>query len=448
MSLKRSFVTLCALGLLFGSVGGAQAGTKEKKKWSHLWVPIERPEAQTLGNYGGTTRIALGQVTDETFSESPGFLGNTVNLIPVAHAEPRIDEFKAAVDHLLAQTGLQAEAAAEADYLLDVVVRRDHVSYREPPKGKARLRSEVFLEFRFRADGDTVGTVLACGNAEAVSGRSGSLSAVKGYKKRTITTYQTAFDDALYKLVSSNTFLALVGEGWRPGVRPPADPEFPTARIDPGLLYGPTEEAFSDLPKLREVLADRGFERLILQDFEISDSKYLEKKYADPETIVRAIPELIREHLQAFHRDAPIVVERRSNWSDGDGLVVSGELLRVDSGGKKHQLQADVFLTDAATREQLYTVRVYWMRTMGTAGMGLIPAAIKVGREQNKLGTSAANDATRESSWTGYREAAIQQLEDDLAGNLAFLLVESLVPDAPPPDRLEVQFDGLDYPGR
>lgn len=370
------------------------------------------PEAQYFGSYSGETRIALGEVHDEGFAESSDFLGAGPQAVyAVLLVSSREEAVRSAVSRLLEVTGLAA-SPDEADYLLDVVIRRNRFFINQTAV-KFRLRSEVFLEFIFRQGDSVAGRVLACGNSQ----RKTQLAS----KTKVEATYQVGFNDALSKLLESDTFLRLVGEGWTAATARWGNPEI--THIDRDKFYGPSDTAQAQIRPARAALQAVDVTTLVLQDFTLLDETYLDKEDADPELAASYLPELVRVHLEAFFPGAFPNIVRRSEPQQGEGLVVAGNLLRfkigsymkralIGFGAGKDKLEAEVLFQD--------------------------------GSHQNLFKLDLVS-----SNWgAGFqiKKGQIRDIADQGARDIAYLLVQALVPDYSYPPDLEVAFDDLPYP--
>lgn len=367
------------------------------------------------GTYSGERRIALGEVVDDGFAESPRFLGmGPQAMYSVLLTQQRDESVRAAVSQLLDGTGLLAATPDDAAYTMDVSIRRLRFFIHQTA-GRFRLRTEAFLEFTFRQGDSVVGRVLACGNSQN--------QAQFASKKKVQATYQYGVEDALYKLVRSETFARIVGEGWAPGGGSAEGGEYKIARITRNRFYGPSDLIRGEIETAKHKL-EGARPVLILQDFQLLDDQYETRKDADPALAKRYLPELVREHL-VFFPGAFEVVERREEWAERDGLVVTGELIRfkigsfmkralVGFGAGKDKLEAVVYLKDGASGEILHRLDF------------------------------------KSSSWGDMwqlKRGQIRDMADQLARDLAFFLVEIGTEDYAYPEGLEVLFDGIPYPG-
>ena len=448
-------------------VGAGFAGNLKEANNLAKGLELELPSKASLGHYSGALRIALGEIVDEGYAETPRFLGIGPNAAYLVRTRTsRLDAVREGMTHLLRETGLLAATAADADFIADVTILRNSFSC-----DGDRMRGEVFLHVTFRKQDESDRRILACGNAETVYTRG-----YAGYKKPR-PTYVCAFNDALYKLVESATFLELVGEGWSPGSRS-AEPEpAEITRIERAAYYGPHEQP-PVVEELAAIIGAGSYDRLIFQDFSVEDQDFikeagkaqkeadkflakLEKKgkadeYQGPTSLAATttikgaalmgvspielacarLPELVREHLQAFFPGAFPSVERRKEWEAAEGLVVTGVIRRFNMGKMNTKLIADVFLKDGESGETLYTLEV-------ALGGGVTWADGLV------MGFTAGIAGSTGSSFVPiYAEIApaMRDMQDDVARSLAYVLVETLRPGYEYPESLEVSFDGVVYP--
>lgn len=422
--------------LLFGQSIGAHAG------WLTFEVPLELPDPAALGAYQGDVRFVLGDVRDDVFAESPEFLGTFETSFKGLHVVvgemSREEAVTTAVTHILGGVGLLASSPGNASHTLDIHIRRDRLWYLySHPR---RLRSEVFLEFVVTAENSGPHRVLACGNAEAM---------VNSPKDHAARVYQSAFRDAFEKFLDSEVFSLIVGTGWTPGSSGAAPSQID--RIDREVFYGPSDYVVDEVLPLATSALPRGpIPRLILQDFDLVSAKLSKKKAkVSPELTRRCIPELVREHLETFYPGAIPEIERRSSWEDREGLVMTGEIIRYDSRGEKHRLMVDIHFRDGSTGEELFSIRVHWVRTNMRA-VGLLDVAVKAIKysadEKKMMATRIEGPNT--ASWTGHFASGwLRDMVDYLAQNIAYLVAASLYPDYSYPDEIEVRFDAAPYPG-
>lgn len=380
-----------------------------------LELTLDLPVAADFGTYTGETRIALGEVVDDAFSEGPSFLGvGPQATYGVLLAETREETVTTAVSHLLRETGLLAASPADATYTLDVAIIRLRFFIHQT-FGRFRLRTEAFIEFTFKQGDAVVGRVLACGNSQN--------QAQFASKKKVQATFQYGFDDALYKLVSSETFTRLVGQGWQPGRGSAVGGEYNIDRIKRDRFYGPSDLIRGEIRKAKRTVKP-GAARLVLQTFELKDEKYKTTKDADPEFASRYLPDLLREHLKAFFPGAFEMIERRDEWNEAEGIVITGDLLRfkigsfmkralIGFGAGKDKLETVVVLKDGGSGDDLF--KMHFISSNWGAGW------------QTKRGQ-------------------IRDMADQLARDLAYFLVETLVESYSYPEDLEVRFDDLPYP--
>lgn len=378
-------------------------------------LTLQSPTSENFGKYSGGTRIALGAVVDDGFAENPDFLGMGPQAIySVLLSQTREDSVRTAVSQLLEETGLLAGTPAEATYTLDVTIRRLRFFVHQTI-GRFRLRTEAFLEFTFRQGDAVVGRVLACGNSQN--------QAQFASKKKVQATYQYGFDDALYKLVQSETFTRILGDGWSPGSGSAEGGEYNVMRITRNRFYGPSDLIRTEIENARGAIEPDARRVLILQDFELKDEKYKTRKDADPDLAERYLPELLREHF-AFFPGAFESIERRGEWEKAEGLVVTGDLLRfkigsymkralVGFGAGKDKLEAVVRVKDGVTGDELYKLHF------------------------------------KSSAWGEgwqFKRGQIRDMADQLARDLAFFLVEIGTTKYSYPEELEVRFDDIPYP--
>jgi hypothetical protein len=376
-----------------------------------LEIPLALPQAAALGNQGGATRISLGEVTDECFAESSAYLGmGPQSVYTITLTTPREVAAREAVLHVLRETGMLAATPADAAYVVDVAVLRNHFAT-HTTAGRFRLRSEVFLEFAFRQGETVVGKVLACGNSET--------HAQVATKKKITATYQAGLNDALYKLLHSKTFVRLAGDGWRPGTPDDASDEYTITHIHKDEFYGPTDFIRKEVEKASKAFEARGARRLVLADFAMKDPKFAKQKKADPEFAVQLMPELVREHLNAFYPGAFETIERGEKGDETEGILVTGDLLRfkigsfnkralIGFGAGKDKLELAAIFKDASRDEDLYKLDIL------TSSWG--------------------------EMWQ-FKRGQIKDMADQAARDIAYFLVKTLAPDYQTPADLEVPFD-------
>ena len=460
-----AFLIMILLGLQPGGAGFA--GNMKEMNTLVRGFELELPSGASLGHYFGESRIALGEIADEGYAETPRFLGigpNSAYLVVLASS--REDTVRQGMTHLFRETGLLAASAKDADFIADVTILRNRFSY-----DGDRIRSEVFLEVAFRRAEETTGRVLVCGNAES-DYRQNSF----GFKKAR-PTYLSAFNDALYKLVGSSTFLEVVGEGWTSGARPVEVDDDEIRRIDRVTYYGPPERP-PVIEELEAVLGSKGYERLIFQDFALHDQEFIKEaekaqKEADKEIQKRkkkgkgdgyqgptslaatttikgaammgvspidlacaCVPELLREHFQAFYPGAFPAVERRKEWEPAEGLVVTGEIRKFNMGKINTRLIADIYLKDGLSGETLHSMEV-------DLGGGVTWASgLVMGFTAGAIGASGGQFIPLYSGVA----PAMRDMQDDVARSLAYVLIEAMRPGYQYPENLEVAFDGVVYP--
>ena len=366
--------------------------------------------------YGGASSIALGRVVDDAYAETPDFLGMGVESAyrVVVHGG-RVSSVTEGVVQVLQSAGVLALSSDAASHTVNVFIRRNRFSV----DGKL-LRAEVFLEFVFLRDGSPVGRVLACGNAERKH------PVVTTGKTLAKSAYRSAFNNALNKLLQSTTLAEVLGPGWKPGAELGAEKDRKITRISRDQLYGPTEFTQDELvPRVAPLLRGLGSQKLVLLDLEVKDSKYLKKRKADPQFASSLLPGLLRERLQAFYPGAFSTIERRRTWEPGeDSLVVSGEVLQFNPGRAKTGYVANLQFRDGKTDELLHTMQI-------SEGSSAVPGIV----------------ALSLTGW-GFVEitTGLRDMHDDIARELAYLLVKTLPEDYAYPEDLEVNFDDLPYP--
>jgi len=373
------------------------------------------PAAQALGTYSGSVRVTLGEVTDAVWAHDAKRLGVGPNgIYNIELPMTRQESVRSLFADLLEKTGLGRAAGPDA-LVVDVTLRRDRF-FIDETAGRWRIRTEVFLECTFRRGGEVVGRVLACGNAQT--------HAQVATKKKAQAVYTAGLQDAIFKLLRSRTFLGLVGEAWKAGTGEPPDSRYEITPIAREKFYGPSDFARLQLQELRSALAGRAGTALVLEDLAMKDEKFAKKEPQHVEFASASIPELVREHLDAFYPGAFASVTRRKGSGTGENLAVGGDLLRykegdyalralVGFGAGKDKLEADILFKDGRDGKVLFTFHLL------------------------------------ESNWGGIWQVLRGQLIDmtDQTGrDLAYLLVGALVPDYAPPKDLEVCFDGVPYP--
>lgn len=260
------------------------------------------------------------------------------------------------------------------------------------------------------------------------------------YSRKVLTaTYLEAFDDALHKLFDSHTLADLLGEGWRPGSQREGQKVATAAsQIPSASEFKPVEEA-----RALEALQSREASRLVLEDFIIEDSKFLEREDADADSLGHYLPRLVQEHLGAFHPGA--LEARMSNGevpAEGD-LVLTGQVLRykkgniwkksmIGYGAGKDKLDVAVQLRDGDSGEvtlDLHRVSSDWG---GSAWSQQRPG---------KPGVSAS------LSFSGPKGGPVAEMADQLARDLASFLVRHLTDGYEYPEDLEVVADWVDRRG-
>ncbi len=325
-----------------------------------LLIPLDLPHAEKLGTYTGTVTIALGEVTDEGFAEDPSFLGMGPQAVyTISLEDGRIGSVRKGVTHVLKEIGMLAESPQDASYVLDVNIFRDHFTTHQTA-GRFRLRTEVFLEFIFRKEDAVKGRVFACGNSET--------HAQVASKKKIEETYQVGFNDALYKFLNSKTLSGIAGEGWKPVEPQEETGEYKTTRIQKDKFYGPTDEIQVEVTKAASMTGSLKPSRIIIQDFALAETEKMDKDVSNPEFARIFLPELIREHLNAYYPGAFSSVERLAELEKKEGIIVSGELFRfklgsfmkramIGFGAGKDKLEATITFKDGSTGNVLHSYR-------------------------------------------------------------------------------------------
>jgi hypothetical protein len=410
---------------------------------------IELPEITLFGSYGhheGATRLVLGEILDDGFAETPDFLG-WYQVSKVVLPATRQETVRHAVENLLRETGLLASPGAERTHTLDVVIRRNRL-LRSPTHYKYPLRVEVFLEFTIREAGVPVARVLACGNSENMAKVGLRIKALTESLK---ISYEHAMDDALRKFVDSAALRNLVGDNWKPGT-PPAPPEG-MGRIRHDHYYGPVvgKEAHfrgaykdsSGLESLAATLAGKSYDRIILEEFEVHDAEFRQKRPSQLKATCLCLPGLIREHLGAFYPGAFDTVEFRGDGPTEGSLVISGDVYFLRMGQLKNGSEAEVHFRDGSTGEKLFTLRSFTSAAADPWWDGAIAMGLTMPKGAKKQRKTSDFDA-----WWAELDAAtsVREKDDNVARDLAYVLVQALRPDYEYPGDLEVSFDGLPYP--
>ncbi len=373
---------------------------------------IAAPElrAELLGSYEGDTQIGLGRVSDLVKSRPPELLGGIGDVGLVSR--PRHETVRAALSALMSSSGLFTDTGSAPTTMNVFILRYGVVKY---PK---RVRAEVVLQFVFRAEGQAATRgVLACGNAEA-----GPILKSKQALGLVEPVFHAAFEDAFSKLVQSATFRDVAGPGWSPGSGIPERVGI-TRAGDEG--YRPNPWAVETMPALRrEVQAPT---ELILEDLAVMDRTYIDNKGGDPRRAATRLPALVLENLATFYPGA-FRIARSKGASKGRprGLILTGTVRRYDAGGSRHKLMVDIYLKDGKTDLNRFSIQTRWLR-----------------RPEPVVGSPSPRSAT----WWAYDgDRDINQMEERLASDLAYLLVMSRPQPYAYPDNPEVRFDGRERP--
>ena len=383
-----------------------------------LEVAVNLPAAGELGTNAGSIRFALGDVTDATFSESPSHVGmGPQTIYEIVTVGTRAEAARNGVTEALKRVGLLAASPAEATYTMDVTIRRNHEQIHST-FSRFRLRSEIFLEFLFKKNGVGEGRVLACGNAQEY--------AQVATQAKFTEVYQVAFNDAIYKLLNSKTLARLAGEGWKPVPVPSESGNNHAIRIAKDEFYGPTDTIQADAATAAPAMtAAAPFNSVSLPDFELGQvSGKTDTPVSDLAFARALVPELVREHLNAFFPGAIATIERQAGGTSRQGVSVAGKLddFRVGNfllraiigfGAGKDKLEGTVSFKDAATGDTLYSFSVL------SSNWG--------------------------SGWQTKR-GNIRDMADQLARDIAYFLVKTTAPNYAPPADLEILFDESAYP--
>ena len=385
-----------------------------------MHISLKVPKTAAFGDYQGSTRIRLGEVRDEGFAEPPTYLGmGPESAFSVHVKDGRTVSVETAATKLLGRLGILAEDESAGTYDLDIIIRRNHFNTLRV-SGKYRLRGEVFLEFIFREAGTVTGKILACGNAEAV------VSVARD--TQIIDTYRAAFNDSFFKFFTSETTARHLGSGWKTGKTPEKKDSIEITRIDRGFVYGPTAFITKELDNADTPAEMNPHPRLlVLADFSIEENQYNYTEISDEEDEEFArtyVPDLVREHLNAYYPGAFPVIERRQDPDIPEELVVTGTLHRFKIGD-------------------------YRKRSFPGFGAGkdLLDTSIQI--------TNGSDDwedfgfRSESANWGGGWQAKrgqIRDMADQLARDIAYLLVRAYLPGYRYPDDLEVSFDGKPYP--
>lgn len=402
--MKRSLRAVATVLFLIGGLllpWPSHAARKPKE------VVLELPDRSALGTYTGANRITLGQVSDRTFAESDSFLGmGPQATYAIQHPKPRAEMVEEALLQVLKESGLLSSSPTGAAYTLDVEILRDHFTAHQTV-GRFRLRSEVFLKALFHKGGETAGSVVAAGNAE--------MRAQVATQAKVHATYAAGFNDALHKLLQSEALSRLAGEGWKPGTPAPPSDKHEITRIRKDEFYGPSKFIMEEAEKVSEAFAAVRSRRVYLQAFEMKDEKYAKSKDADLEYASNLIPELVGEHLRAFHPGALEIGE-----GDGaDGIIVSGEVLKYKAGS-------------------------LMKRALVGLGAGKDKLEVSIRFQDGSNGKEIHSMEVLSTNWGAIfqlKRGQVRDMADQLAKDLAYLLVSSLAPDYSAPVELELVVD-------
>jgi hypothetical protein len=406
-NLRSALQALCFMLLAAGAAAPAFA--------ENLAVGPNLPAAAELGAYTGTVGFVVGEVKDATFAESTSHVGmGPQSIYEIVTMGTRADTVREGVTEAFRRAGLLAATPGQDAVTVDVTVRRMH-SQTHMTFGRFRLRSEIFLEFAFHRGDAALGRVLAAGNAQEYA----QIASEKKYRE----VYQVAFNDAIHKVFNSRTLAGLAGAGWAPAPAPAVSGDKHAVRIMKDEFYGPTDWIQGEVARAAPAMqAAAPAPVLLLPDFELDRvSGKKNSPVASPAFAKALLPELIREHLDAFFPGAFAQVQRAP--AGAAGLTVAGDLedFRVGNfylrnaigfGAGKDKLEGTVAFKDAGgqTLHEVHVLSSNW-------GAGW----------QTKRGN-------------------IRDMADQLARDVAYFLVKTRVPDYRPPADLEVLFDATPYP--
>jgi hypothetical protein len=416
---------------------------------------FEDPPSGFYGAYDGDAVLVLGQLRDETFAQSPRWIGY------IEMKTPRVERIQTAIEHFLSDTGLSAASDRESGggrhYRLDVTIRRYRLSEWPVAHRDIRLRGEVFLEFVISDEEQVVASVLACGNAEHAFTK---LSANKHFKRFGLV-HGAAVDDAFVKLTQSKGFGALFGTGWSPGpARRPLEAEVTIGRIDRTVAYGPSAPALALAARLRSLFPSRMSAHLSIEDFALRDEDYLDylKELEEDSDDIdedeeeraslagRWLPEVLREVLAAYYPETSLEVSRDGEAEAG-GVVLSGEVYRFDTKGSKQKLEADVSVALSGSAEPLHTLHVYWISGSANAVWSFLVSIIESGVDAKRLSKAQEGDTESDTYWIGQAYGGVSTMADEWAHNVAWALVEALErPEDRVPTQTEVVFEGFAPP--
>lgn len=398
----------CALVLCLAAAP-AQAAQRD------LVVQVSVPAAAALGTNAGDVRCALREVTDATFSESDSHVGMGPQAIyEIVSQGSRQQATREGVRLGFERAGLLA-TAPDAPCVVDVTIRRFH-EQTHMTFGRFRLRAEIFLEFAFHQAGAPAGRVLAAGNAQQYA----QIASQRKYAE----VYQAAFNDAIHKVFNSRTLARVAGEGWKPAPAPAVSGSNDAIRIKKDEFYGPTDQIQARAAQSAPAMQAAGaLDVLLLPDFQLDEVTGKAKDpVARPEFARALVPELVREHLEAFFPGAVARIERGP--ADGRaGLRVEGRL------------------------DDFRVGNFYARQWIGLgAGKDKLKGAVAF---KDGSGNTLATVEVLSSNWgAGWqtKQGTVRDMADQFARDLAYFIVKTRVPDYQPPADMEVLFDGTPYP--
>jgi hypothetical protein len=375
------------------------------------------PPAGELGIYTGAIKIGLGSIHDEVHAEGPARIGTGPEATyKVEVAGSRADFVKQGLGEAFRRIGLLADDPVSSGHVVDIRILRDRL-HAHQTGGRFRLRTELFLHCTFRQGEAVEGRVLACGNAETY--------AQFASREKITQTYQIAFNDAVHKILNSQSLAHVLGGGLKPAPAPEKSGEHDTTRIHKDEFYGPTDAIREEAEKASKAIRDAGpFTHLVLPDFQIEELKGKEKDELHDVRAARAlVPEKIREHLNAFYPGAFESIERVGTAGGVGRLVVDGRLEKFRIGS--------------------YAARI-WVGA--GAGKDKLEGQISI---QDGSGRTLAGFPILTSNWGAwwqFKQGQIRDMVDQLARDMAYFLVRTAIPDYKPPEDLEILFDATSYP--
>ncbi len=382
-----------------------------------LVVDLAVPSAGDLGTYTGAVQIALGEVRDAVYAESPSHLGmGPEAMFKIETGGSRADFVRQGLGEAFRRIGLLPEGDASSAHVMDVRILRDRL-YAHQTEGRCRLRAELFLQCTFRLNETVVDRILACGNAET--------HAQFASREKIRKTYQIGFNDAVHKILNSRALARILGGGWKPAPSPEQSGEYNTTRIHRDEFYGPTDLIQEEVEKASKAIQKAGpFTHVVLPDFQLEEVKGKKEDDLHDVQVARAIvPEKIREHLNAFFPGAFEKIDRADSTSGPGTLVVDGRLDKFRVGS--------------------YTARKW---VAGGAGADKLVGQVSI---KDASGKTLAGFPIVTANWGSVwqlKRGQIRDMVDQVARDIAYFLVATAVPAYKPPDDLEILFDAIPYP--